>query len=139
MGIPTWRRYLPSPALAVTLKELNIICLFFDKFSFPMFPSKAALLIGFACFLRASTLLPMSLNQWVGSHALLTCDVISVSNGLHVIIRSTKTISNKKPFALQVFEAPGASLCPVKAWKNYCGHFARLPTVWPLLSMLEYH
>lgn len=126
-GIEKFSQHIPAPAFPITVIELKIICQFFDQFSIPMFPYKAALLIGFACFLRASNLLPMSLNSWHGSHALLARDVILVPHGLLVVIRSTKTVSNKKSFSLQVFEAPGSPLCPVKAWKNYRSHFSPSP------------
>lgn len=126
-GIEKFSNHVPSPALPITLSELQIICTFFDKFSFPMYPYKAALLLGFACFLRASNLLSMSLTQWPGSHTLLTREVKPTSNGLIIVIRSSKTISPKRPVSLQVFEAPDSSLCPIKAWNNYLSYFALSP------------
>lgn len=117
-GIEKFSDHVPSPALPLSVTELHIICAFFDRFSSPMFPYKAALLLGFACFLRASNLLSVSVNHWPGSHTLLTRDVKTTAYGLEIVIRSSKTISPKNPVALQVFEAPGSPLCPVKAWKN---------------------
>lgn len=123
-GIEKFSTHVPSPALPLTLPHLQLICNFFDRFSVPMYPYKAALLLGFACFLRASNLLSSSLTQWPGSHTLLTRDVVPTPTGLTVIIRSSKTISPKTPTSLQVFEAPGSPLCPVKAWRNYRLYFS---------------
>lgn len=126
-GIEKLSNHIPSPALPISLKELLIISSFFDRYSSQMYPFKAALLLGFACFLRASNLLSASLSGWAGSHTLLSRDVRLTSQGLLIIIRSSKTISPNKPVALQVFEAPGSSLCPVTAWRNYTSLFAPPP------------
>lgn len=119
--------HIPAPALPIKPQELMVICNFLDRYSPLTFPHKAALLVGFACFFRASNLLSNFFHQSNHTHALLCQDVISVPTGLKIVVRSSKTISPKNPVVLSIITSPASPLCPVKAWHDYVKLFNPLP------------
>lgn len=103
----------------LSLQHLRTICMFFDanKNIAPVF--KAALLLGYFCFLRSSNLLSPTVTEWGGPHTLNVSDVIMVPHGIVVIIRSSKTIRNGRPVMLNVYAIPNNACCPVAAWSDY--------------------
>lgn len=111
--------HVPFKAPPLTVNHLAIVSKFFD--SNPNIPPvfKAALLIGYACFLRSSNLLSPTVQQWGGPHTLSVSDILSVPNGLVVCIRSSKTIRIGKPVLLSVFPVSKTLCCPVAAWHRY--------------------
>lgn len=111
--------HVPNKAPPFTLNQLAIVCKFFDSHLNipPVF--KAALLLGYACFLRASNLLSPTVQQWGGPHTLNVSDIISVPTGLVVSIRSSKTIKCGKPVLLYVYPVSNTQRCPVTAWYRY--------------------
>lgn len=111
--------HVPSPAPPLTLRHLSIVCRFFDVNTNipPVF--KAALLLGYSCFLRSSNLLSPTVNEWGGPHTLSVSDVLPVPHGLVVSIRSSKTLKNSIPVLLNVFRNANLSCCPVTAWFIY--------------------
>lgn len=112
--------HVPNQAPPMTLHHLRIVCKFFDSTVNipPVF--KAALLLGYACFLRSSNLLSPTVAEWGGPHTLNVSDVLYVPHGLIVVIRSSKTIRGGKPAFLNVFRIPNNPCCPVVAWHEYC-------------------
>lgn len=111
--------HVPAQAPPLTVNHIRFICKFFDVYKNipPVF--KAALLLGYACFLRSSNLLSSTVTEWGGPHTLKVADVIHVPHGLIVSIRSSKTIRNGRPAVLTVFPVPNQQYCPVLAWCNY--------------------
>lgn len=118
-GAAILSNHVPSPAAPLRVSELYVVARFLDKYGPSAFPVKAAVLIGFACFLRSSNLLSPSLSSWEGPHTLLARDVVLNHDSLSICIRSAKTLSNKSPIILHVLKAADIVLCPVTAWLNY--------------------
>lgn len=111
--------HVPSRAPPHTVNHLRVLCRFFD-YNINIPPVfKAALLLGYACFLRSSNLLSPTVSEWGGPHTLNVSDVIHAPHGLIVILRSSKTIKNGRPVSLHVYRVPNTSCCPVSAWYNY--------------------
>lgn len=111
--------HIPTPAHPITPADLGLICAFIDCRCWNPPACKAALLIGYATFLRASNILSPSLSSWGGPHTLKFCDVVPTSYGLAIIIRSSKTMYNSRPVVLEVHSVKDPFLCPVQAWWNY--------------------
>lgn len=126
-GTEKLSEHIPSPAKPITNTELLIISKFLDRFHPNAIPHKAALLLGYSCFLRSSNLLSNQNVSNVDTHALLCQDVLQVQSGLKVFIRSSKTISPKNPVVLTILPAPMSPLCPVQAWNNYIKMFNPTP------------
>lgn len=111
--------HVPSRAPPLTVNQLRLVCNFFDANTDipPVF--KAALLLGYACFLRSSNLLSPTVTEWGGPHTLSVSDITLVNNGLLVAIRSSKTIRYGRTVILNVFALPRNPCCPVAAWCKY--------------------
>lgn len=120
----------PSPAFPLSPNDLEIICNFIDCHSWIPKCCKAALLISYATFLRASNILSLSVTSWGGPHTLKFNDVCFSPAGLLVIIRSTKTLKAGRPTLLEVRRVPYHPLCPVQAWEDYV-HSARPSALGP--------
>lgn len=111
--------HIPAPAHLITPADLGLICAFIDCRCWIPPACKAALLIGYATFLRSSNILSPSLSSWGGPHTLKFCDVVPKKSGLAIIIRSSKTLYNSRPVVLEVHSVNDLPLCPVRAWWNY--------------------
>lgn len=111
--------HVPQRAPPLTINHLSIVCKFLDynKIIPPVF--KAALLLGYACFLRSSNLLSPTVSEWGGPHTLYVSDVTPAPYGLVVLLRSSKTIKGSAPVCLQVYRISNTQCCPVRTWFNY--------------------
>lgn len=109
----------PSPALSLSPVEIKIICEFIDTDRRFQPAIKACILITFTSFLRASDVASPSVNHWGGPHTLQARDIIRVDDGLILVVRSTKTLSGKKPTFIKIDPVPGGVLCPVATWDDY--------------------
>lgn len=103
----------------LSLQHLRTICMFFNANNTILPVFKAALLLGYFCFLRSSNLLSPTVTQWGGPHTLNVSDVIMVPHGIIVTIRSSKTIKNGRAAMLNVYAIPNNPCCPVAAWSHY--------------------
>lgn len=113
------RPHTPSQAPALTPHTLTMLCQYLDSIPYTS-PVKAALCIGYFAFLRASNLLSPTVTLWSGPHTLTRGDIYSHSQGLTVLIRSSKTITaNCAPVPLSLPLIPGAPACPTTAWNSY--------------------
>lgn len=111
--------YIPTPALALTPGQVGLICRYIDSHP-PVPPAiKAALLLGFATFLRASNILSPSVSSWGGPHTLRARDILASPSRLQVIIRSTKTRRSGHPHVEEVHQSLAHHACPVTAWLVY--------------------
>lgn len=112
-------KHVPFKAPPLTPLIIYNICQYVDSvISFP--PAfKAALLIGYSCFLRASNLLAPSAANPLGNHTLTTMDIAIQPPGLQVCVRSSKTIRDSNPVFLPVCYGSNLSTCPVRTWANY--------------------
>lgn len=126
-GTENLSTHVPSPSLPIKIDELLLITKFLRRFTPMSLPHIAAILLGFSTFLRASNLLSSNSLSNVNPHALLRQDVISVPDGLKILVRSSKTISPKNPVLISVFPSPMSPLCPVKAWNQYLELFKPSP------------
>lgn len=109
----------PTPAPPLTIGDLRIIshALQYEPEGLPI---RAALLIGFYGFLRASNILSPSASTWGGPHTLTRADVIDHGQGLVLVVRSTKTRSTtNSPTVLSLPIVSDPLLCPTTAWRNY--------------------
>lgn len=111
--------HVPTQAPALTPHHILIICTFLNSLHSPPPAFKAALLIGYTCFLRSSNLLSPSVTQWGGPHTLRCSDISLAHPGLIVKIRSSKTLRNSQPVILAVAPVPNILTCPVRAWTTY--------------------
>lgn len=111
--------HVPNKAPPLTVNQIAIVCRFLDFYSSIPVVFKAALLLGYACFLRGSNLLSPTVSQWGGPHTLYVSDIMTVPSGLVVSIRSSKTIRNGKPVRLHVYRVHDSNCCPVQAWHKY--------------------
>lgn len=78
---------------------------------------KAAILIGFSCYLRSSNLLAPSFSILEGSHTLLAKNIVVVGNDLKVKVCTTKSTNNS--YVLVIPSNTNLLLCPVTAWITY--------------------
>lgn len=122
-GTQVVSNHVPSPAPPITQHELRLITTYIHLANPQPINIKAAILLGFACMLRSSNLLSPTITAWNGPHTLQMADIIRVPSGLNVIIKSSKTLSNKNPVTLQVALSSSPLLCPVRAWDSYVLHF----------------
>lgn len=111
--------HVQSQAYPISLSDLTIICEFIDCFPNLPLAFKPAILIGFFAFLRVSNLLSPSTNIWSGPHNLSAADVVPLSDGLVISLRSTKTIHNTKPVLIRLYSVPNSTCCPLAAWQRY--------------------
>lgn len=118
-GAANLNQHVPSPSPPISPMDLKIICDFLDK-SPQGLPIKAALLIGFFGFLRASNIVSPTAAEWGGPHTLLRADIITLQAGLALVLRSTKTRSiNDSPTVLAIPMIPASPICPTRAWLDY--------------------
>lgn len=103
----------------LSLVDIKTICSFLDARPSAPVSVKACILLAYASFLRASNLTSPSMAVWGGAHTLRAGDIIESTNGLILVIRSTKTIHQSTPTLIQIQPAESSSLCPVHAWKVY--------------------
>lgn len=104
-------------ATPLSKQDITQICTFLDAATNAPPAIKPCVLIGYACFLRGSNLVSPGQGIWGGSHTLLTKDVLLTSNGLIVVISSTKT--RVKPYAVKIPYEVTEITCPVRAWVRY--------------------
>lgn len=122
-GVSKKSEHIPSPAFPLTPQHVRVICQFLDKYSVKALPVKAAILIAFTCFLRASNLVTSSISDWDGPHTLKVRDIHVVDSKLNVVINSSKTISPGSPVILEVQSVPDKNMCPVHTWCRYLSIF----------------
>lgn len=134
--------HVPTQAAPLSPADIKNICRYID--SNPSIPKviKAAILVAYAAFLRASNVLSPTLLSWGGPHTLKMQD-ISIRDGvMYLLIRSTKTRKGHKPAQLQILPASNEECCPVAAWLQYLeqsypcplGPAFMLPTGLPLTT-----
>lgn len=111
--------HVVSQAQPLTPSHIKIICRFLDGRPGSPPAIKAALLLAYTTFFRASNVVSPTLNQWGGPHTLLAGDVLHVQGGLQVIVRSTKTRGKHAPHTTLIFPAVDHQCCPVRAWFRY--------------------
>lgn len=107
-------------ALPLTLAQVYKICDYLDMAPSTPKAIKPCLLIGYACYLRASNLTCTSINSWGGPHTLRVADVIVTPDGVRVTINSTKCSSI--PSSLLACVNSNPKYCPRQAWVTYINH-----------------
>lgn len=117
--VTTSLNHVTSRAYPLTPHDINTICSFLDATVGVPPAVKPRILLAYASFLRASNLTSPSMSVWGGPHTLRAADILDSSQGLILVIRSTKTVMDNNPIFLQVFPAQAQALCPVKAWREY--------------------
>ena len=122
-GAAKLSQHIPSTAPALTPTDLKIVCDYLSSAGSSGLPVRAALLLGYSCFLRSSNLLSPAISTWSGPHTLARDDIRATNDGLLVIIRSSKTITRSLPVALEVRAIPSSPYCPVQAWINYARNY----------------
>lgn len=109
----------PQQAYPLTPQDVKVVCDFIHVNPSVPHAVKPCILIGFACFLRASNLVSPSVKSWVGPHTLLANDVFHTTSGLVICIRSTKTLKKGKSTVLNVAPVSDKRYCPVYAWLTF--------------------
>lgn len=104
-------------AFPLSVAHITIIASYLDSAVTAPLCIKAAILLGFSCYLRASNLLSSSFMFLDSGHPLLAKHVVLIPQGLRVTIVSTKTRSN--PYVVTVNYNPNTLICPVTAWIRY--------------------
>ena len=126
-GAAKLRPHKPTPAPALTPRDLVLVCQYLDH-AYQALPVKAALTVGYFSFLRASNLLSPTTSLWSGPHTLCRRDVTSSPTGLVVVIHTSKTISQAdKPAILSLPRIPNSPACPATAWDNYVAQVPASP------------
>lgn len=111
--------HVPRRAARLLPHHIKRLCSIADSSSsFPL-AFKPAILIGYTCLLRGSNLLSPSTQEWAGPHTLLAKDITRSSEGLLVLIRSTKTRCDPRGQTFTIPLAQDPSFCPVLAWDHY--------------------
>lgn len=104
-------------AFPLSLSHVKDICNFLDL-SVSVPPAiKPCILIGYACYLRASNIVSAPSLILGGRHSILVRDIIVHDTHLVVTVKSTKTLST--PVTVAVSADPDPVLCPVLAWRQY--------------------
>lgn len=104
-------------AAPLSLNDITQICMYLDSAKNTPPAIKPCVLIGFACFLRASNLVSTTNAGWAGPHTLLVRNLFVAPKGLIVVIPTTKT--RTKPYAIKIPYDINHHLCPVRAWVRY--------------------
>lgn len=118
-GAANLSTHMPNPAPPIFPPDLKVICDYLDTKPETL-PIKAAMLLAFFGFLRASNVLSPTATPWSGPHTLARADVITHPAGLALVLRSTKTRGpNSPPAVLSIPVLPGSNMCPTKAWTDY--------------------
>ena len=126
-GAANLNTHIPNPAPAITPFELNIICQHLSTVKDGV-AIKAAMLVGFFGFLRASNVISPSASTWGGPHTITRADLLSHENGLVLVLKSTKTRgAYEAPAVLALPRITGSILCPTQAWAEYCVAVPGLP------------
>ena len=111
-GLPRVMHHVPSPVPALLPDQLKHMVAVLDELGSAALPVKALLLLGYFSALRQSNLL--------GTHVILTEDVIYTPDSLTIRVRSSKTITSKlKQVSLHIPCIKCSPCCPVKAWFIY--------------------
>lgn len=111
--------HVPSQALPISPVELRIICDYLDNTTTFTAAIKPAILLSFACMLRASNITSPSTSVWGGAHTLKRSDINLTREGMSVAIYSTKTTRGPTPTILNIASIPRSSVCPHQAWIHY--------------------
>lgn len=111
--------HVVAQAPPILPSHIRTICRFLDNLRIPVPAIKAAILLAYATFCRASNVVSPALNQWGGPHTLLAGDVFILNGGLQVIIRSTKTRGKNAPHSALILPTQDFQVCPVRAWLEY--------------------
>lgn len=104
-------------AQPLSWSDIQKICIFLDSAKNAPLAVKPLILIAYTCFLRASNLVKSSAGPWAGPHTLLAKNIFEVSEGLIVVILSTKT--RTRPYTMTISRLPAQQFCPVYAWHHY--------------------
>ena len=111
-GLPRVMKHEPSPTPALLPDQLRYMVEVLDQLGPAALPAKALLLIGYFSALRQSNLL--------GSHVILTRDVLYTPTELTIHVRSSKTITTARQQVTLVIPCiPKSTCCPVRAWRDY--------------------
>jgi hypothetical protein len=118
-GAANLNPHRPKPAPAITPNDLVAVCRHLSTTEDG--PTLiAALTLGFFAFLRASNLLCPTTTLWAGPHTLSRKDITTTTDGLLVLITSSKTIGpGSDPVVLHLPRIPGSPACPTQAWVSY--------------------
>lgn len=113
--------HIVKRAFPLTVQHLSVICTYLDcSVTIPL-GIKAAILLGYSCYLCASNLFMPGFSLFNYTHTLLAKHVIISPSGLKVIIVSTK--SRSRPIVLNVNYANDRVICSVSAWVRYANSF----------------
>lgn len=128
----------PNPKLGVTPELLMKLFDFLDLESSFDRAFWFAMLVGFFCFLRKASLVPISPKS-PGDRCLILSDLSydSVKSALSVSVRVTKTIQfAERTLSIPLVPAPdNPALCPITAWKLWRTCAPNSPTL-PLFSFM---
>lgn len=113
-------------ATPLSWNDIQTICIYLDSANNVPLAIKPLILIGYTCFLRASNLLVTAGGPWPGPHTLLARNLVEVSQGLIVIIPSTKT--KTRPYTVTIPRLPSPAFCPVSAWRYYSDRLSPGPS-----------
>ena len=118
-GASNLRPHSTNPAPPLTPGDLVAVCRYLSLAEDG--PTLiAALTIGFFGFLRASNLLCPTTTLWAGPHTLSRQNIMTTTDGLIVLITSSKTLGpGSAPVALRLPRIPGSPACPTQAWDTY--------------------
>ena len=118
-GLQRLSNHIPTPAPAIDLVSLKRACTLLLGLGGDALTARAAMLMGFATFLRQSNLLPHSATAWHSPHTLRRRDIYEQDGYLRVTVNSSKTITD--PLArVAIPVAPSLTEhCPVMAWRQY--------------------
>ena len=126
-------RFQPTPRGIFDVKTLYAISMSRDHLSGPIL-FRAIFLCAFYAFLRMSNVAPRSTAQFDPGKYFLRQDVIFAPDGVHFIIKWTKTLQDDKSHHLvQLPTIENMYLCPVRALKALL-RSRKLPSTHPLLA-----
>lgn len=111
--------HVTSRAYPLSPQDIQVICRFLDSRPSVPLAIKSCILLAYSSFLRASNLTSPTMSVWGGPHTLKASDIIQASDGLYIMVRSTKTLSGAKPTCIYISPVSDPAVCPVLAWKRY--------------------
>ena len=116
-GLARNSTHIPTPAPVLDIVSICKLCDVLETLGPDGLIARAAILIGFATFLRQSNLVSPSPDIWSGVHTIRRGDVTLGDPGLWVTVRSSKSIQRSEDqVSLPVPEIPNSRYCPCKAW-----------------------
>ena len=117
-GITRLSNHIPQPAMPIDINSIKRICDLLVALGRDAIIARAAILVGFATFLRQSNLLPVATPPYCGPHTVRRRDIYEEGGFLWVVVNSSKTIYD--PTArVQIPILPITSpYCPVTAWRQ---------------------